>query len=265
MIFKPQTDLAILNYIANYIVQNDKVNWDFVNKHVNFTKTPTDIGYGLRPDHPLEKAAKNPGKGKLSKIDFEEYKSSGGPLHLEYVSELSGVPKEQLEILAKLYADPQRKVVSYWTMGFNQHVRGVWVNGLLYNVHLLIGKISEPGNGPFSLTGQPSACGTAREAGTFAHRLPADLVVKNKAHRDFSEKVWQLPEGTLPGKVGYHAVLQSRMLKDGKLNCYWVTSATTICRPGRTSMRRCTRDGATPITSSLSPTRTRRCRRWPPT
>ncbi|MFM1891902.1 MAG: hypothetical protein RLZ44_979, partial [Pseudomonadota bacterium] len=39
-----------------------------------------------------------------------------------------------------------------------------------------------------------------------------------------SEKVWQLPEGTLPGKVGYHAVLQSRMLKDGKLNCYWVTT-----------------------------------------
>ena len=30
--------------------------------------------------------------------------------------------------------------------------------------------------------------------------------------------------GTIPGKVGYHAVLQSRMLKDGKLNCYWVTT-----------------------------------------
>ena len=41
---------------------------------------------------------------------------------------------------------------------------------MIYNVHLLVGKISEPGNGPFSLTGQPSACGTAREVGTFAHR-----------------------------------------------------------------------------------------------
>ncbi|MCB1788875.1 MAG: molybdopterin-dependent oxidoreductase, partial [Gammaproteobacteria bacterium] len=47
VIFQPQTDLAILNYIANYIVQHDAVNWDFVNAHVNFTKTPTDIGYGL--------------------------------------------------------------------------------------------------------------------------------------------------------------------------------------------------------------------------
>jgi nitrate reductase NapA len=107
-------------------------------------------------------------------------------------------------------------------MGFNQHSRGVWANGLIYNIHLLMGKISEPGNSPFSLTGQPSACGTAREVGTFAHRLPADYVVFKKPHRDFAEKIWNLPEGTLPGKKGYHAVLQNRMLKDGKLNAYWV-------------------------------------------
>ncbi len=222
MIFKPQTDLAILNFIANYIIQNKAYNKDFIGKHVNFTKTVTDIGYGLRPEHPLEKKAKNPGKGKLTKISFEEYAKSVEPYTLEYVSELSGVPKEQLLKLAKVYADPKKKVASYWTMGFNQHTRGVWVNGLLYNVHLLMGKISEPGNSPFSLTGQPSACGTAREVGTFAHRLPADLVVKKKAHRDFAEKVWKLPEGTIPAKPGYHAVLQNRMLKDGKLNAYWV-------------------------------------------
>ena len=48
------------------------------------------------------------------------------------------------------------------------------------------------------------------------------MVVKKKAHRDYAEKVWKLPEGTIPGKVGYHAVLQNRMLKDGKLNAYWV-------------------------------------------
>ena len=221
MVFTPQTDLAILNYIANYIIQNKAYNKDFIGKHVNFTKTVTDIGYGLRPEHPLEK--KKTGKGgKLSKISFEEYAKSVSKYTLEYTSELSGVPKENLLRLAKVYADPNKKVSSYWTMGFNQHTRGVWVNGLLYNVHLLMGKISEPGNSPFSLTGQPSACGTAREVGTFAHRLPADLVVKKKAHRDFAEKIWKLPEGTIPAKPGYHAVLQNRMLKDGKLNAYWV-------------------------------------------
>lgn len=221
MIFTPQTDLAILNYIANYIVQNKAYSKDFIGKHVNFTKTPVDIGYGLRPDHPLEK--KKTGKGgKLSGISFEEYAKSLEPYTLEYTSELSGVPEKKLLRLAKLYADPEKKITSYWTMGFNQHTRGVWANNLMYNVHLLTGKISAPGNGPFSLTGQPSACGTAREVGTFSHRLPADYVVKKKGHRDLAEKIWKLPEGTIPGKPGYHAVLQNRMLKDGKLNAYWV-------------------------------------------
>jgi nitrate reductase NapA len=221
MVFKPQTDLAILNYIAHYIIETKAYNAEFLKKHVNFTKTPVDIGYGLRPNHPLEK--KKTGKGgKLSKISFEAYKKAVAKYTLDYVSKLSGVPKAQLLKLAKAYADPKKKVSSYWTMGFNQHVRGVWVNGLLYNVHLLMGKIAEPGNSPFSLTGQPSACGTAREVGTFAHRLPADLVVMKKAHREAAERIWKLPAGTIPGKPGYHAVLQHRMLKDGKLNAYWV-------------------------------------------
>jgi len=222
MVFTPQTDLAILNYIANYIIENKAYNEDFIGKHVNFNATTEDIGYGLRPTHALEKAAKNSGKGKFNKISFEEYAKSVSEYTLDYASELSGVPKEALLKLAKAYADPAKKVSSYWTMGFNQHTRGVWVNGLLYNVHLLMGKISEPGNSPFSLTGQPSACGTAREVGTFSHRLPADLVVKNESHRKFAEKIWKLPEGTIPAKPGYHAALQNRMLKDGKLNVYWV-------------------------------------------
>ncbi|BAO44836.1 nitrate reductase catalytic subunit NapA [Thiolapillus brandeum] len=221
MVFKPQTDLAILNYIANYIIQNKAYNKAFIDKHVQFNKTPTDIGYGLRASDPREKKAKNRMKGKLTKISFEDYAKSVEPYTLEKASKMSGVPKKQLERLAKVYADPKKKVTSLWTMGFNQHTRGVWVNGLCYNVHLLMGKISEPGNSPFSLTGQPSACGTAREVGTFSHRLPADLVVKKKAHRDIAEKIWKLPEGTINPKPGFHAVKMMRMLNDGVMNCYW--------------------------------------------
>ncbi|ROR32041.1 nitrate reductase catalytic subunit NapA [Inmirania thermothiophila] len=223
IVFRPQTDLAILNYIANHIIQTGRVNEAFVKDHVNFRIGVTDIGYGLRPDDPREKRAKNAANPAASKpITFEEYARFVSEYTLDKVSKMSGVPEKDLEALAELYADPKTKVTSFWTMGFNQHSRGTWVNNLIYNVHLLVGKISEPGNGPFSLTGQPSACGTAREVGTFAHRLPADLVVMKKEHRDIAEKIWKLPEGTIPGKPGYHAVLQNRMLKDGKLNVYWV-------------------------------------------
>ncbi len=233
MIFTPQADLAILNYIQNYIVNSGAVNQDFVKKHCEFAQTVEDIGFGLRPTHALEVKAINASHktGKdgaqdpaafKDKISFEDYKKLLEPYTLDYTAKISGVPKENLERLAKLYADPKKKIVSYWTMGFNQHARGTWVNNMIYNVHLLTGKISEPGNGPFSLTGQPSACGTAREVGTFAHRLPADMVVGNPKHREMTEGIWKLPAGTLNDKIGFHAVLQHRMLKDGKLNAYWV-------------------------------------------
>ena len=239
LIFKPQSDLAILNYICNYIIQSGAVNEAFVKAHVNFRKGVTDIGYGLRPNHPLEQNATQNGypgadgkpkgnPGASSPMTFEEFKAFVAEYTLDKAHEISGVPKDKLEALAKTYADPKTKVVSCWTMGFNQHSRGSWVNNMIYNVHLLVGKISEPGNGPFSLTGQPSACGTAREVGTFAHRLPADLVVTNPKHRETAEKLWKLPAGTVPDWVGLHAVAQSRALKDGKLNFYWTTTTNNM-------------------------------------
>jgi nitrate reductase NapA len=223
MIFTPQTDLAILNFIAHHIISTGRVNREFVDKHTVFKVGNPDIGYGLRPEHPLQKAAKNakePGGAKPS--NFDEFAKFVSTYTLEYTAKLSGVPANRLLQLAEMYADPKVKVMSFWTMGFNQHTRGVWCNNMVYNIHLLTGKISTPGNSPFSLTGQPSACGTAREVGTFSHRLPADMVVANPEHRKHTEHIWKVPEGTIPTTPGFHAVLQNRMLKDGKLNAYWV-------------------------------------------
>jgi nitrate reductase NapA len=222
--FTPQSDLAILNYVANHIITTGRVNQDFVDRHTTFLRGNTNIGYGLRPEHPLQKAAKNAGAnaGGAQPMTFDEYKQFVSAYDLETTARMSGVEKTRLQALAELYADPKVKVTSFWTMGFNQHTRGVWCNNLVYNLHLLTGKISTPGNSPFSLTGQPSACGTAREVGTFAHRLPADMVVTNPKHREHAEEIWKLPPGTIPDVPGYHAVLQNRMLKDGKLNAYWV-------------------------------------------
>ena len=168
--------------------------------------------------------------GKHWRITFEDFKKALQPYTLDFVAELAkGDPDESLEsfktklkLLADYYADPKRKVVSFWTMGFNQHVRGTWVNEQAYMVHLLMGKQAKPGNGAFSLTGQPSACGTAREVGTFAHRLPADMVVANPKHRARSEKLWKLPAKTLNPKVGSHITKMMRDLEDGKLKWLWV-------------------------------------------
>ncbi len=79
-------------------------------------------------------------------ISFEEYKKSLEPYTLDYVAKISkGNPdesiedfKKKLKALADLYIEKNRKVVSFWTMGMNQHTRGTWVNTLSYNVHFLI-------------------------------------------------------------------------------------------------------------------------------
>lgn len=229
LVFKPQSDLALLNAIANHIIKTGRVNKDFVGKHTVFKRGQSDIGYGLRPENPLQQKATGKEKpGDSTDMTFDEFAQFVSEYSFEKASEISGVEASHIEKLAEIYADPKTKVTSFWTMGFNQHTRGVWANNLIYNIHLLTGKISEPGNSPFSLTGQPSACGTAREVGTFSHRLPADMVVTNKEHRAKTEKIWNLPEGTISEKPGYHAVLQNRMLKDGKLNAYWVQTNNNI-------------------------------------
>ena len=223
MVFKPQTDLVILNYIANHIIRSGKVNREFVEKHTKFRRGHDNIGYGLRAEHPLQVAATHghDPEGGVD-IDFDEFARFVAPYTLERAVEMTGIERGWLEKLAELYADPGIKVMSFWTMGFNQHTRGTWANNMVYNIHLLTGKIATPGNSPFSLTGQPSACGTAREVGTFSHRLPADMVVANPEHRRHAEEIWKIPHGIIKDKPGYHAVEQNRALKDGKLNAYWV-------------------------------------------
>ena len=267
IIFKPQTDLAIMNYLAREIVSRDAVNWDFVNKHCAFTAGPTDIGYGMRGSDKFDYAAEKDVNGKELTmrldgdeaiaqgkqagatveqknrntpdkhwlISFEDFKKGVEPYTLDFVAELSKGDAEEslaefkrkLKLLADLYIEKSRKVVSFWTMGFNQHQRGTWVNEQAYTVHLLLGKQAMPGNGAFSLTGQPSACGTAREVGTFSHRLPADMVVNNPDHRAASEKIWKLPARTLNPKVGSHYTKLMRDLEDGQVKWAWVQ----VCNP----------------------------------
>ena len=217
MVFKPQTDLIILNAIANHVIKTNRVNKDFVSKHTVFKQGQTDIGYGLRPEHPLQQKATGKDKANdATDMTFDQFAAFVSGYTLRRAADKSGVPLNRIEALAELYANPKTKVMSLWTMGFNQHTRGVSADNLAYNLHLLTGKISQPGNSPFSLTGQPSACGTAREVGTFSHRLPADMVITNAEHRAKTEGSWRDPRHDLR-QARLSRGLRNRMLKDGKL------------------------------------------------
>ncbi|HYS43763.1 MAG TPA: molybdopterin-dependent oxidoreductase, partial [Geobacteraceae bacterium] len=247
--FKPQTDLAILNGIAHVIVREKLYDEEFIKKHVVFKKGKESIGYGLEEKYKFDDEPKA--------ITFEEYREFLKPYTPEHVSKLSGVPAKTIVEMAHMYADRKRKVNSLWTMGFNHHSRGTWANNLVYNVHLLTGKIGRPGENPLSLTGQPSACGTAREVGTFGHRLPADMVVTNPEHREKAAKIWGVPASKIPAKPGPHAVEMFRGLDRGEIKVMWIQVTNPfVSLPNLNRYRKAARkEGRFIVVSDIYPTR----------
>ncbi|MEJ4088797.1 molybdopterin-dependent oxidoreductase [Galbibacter orientalis] len=213
IIFNPQTDLAVANAICYELIKSGRVNEKFVSDYCVFKKGETDMGYGLEDNYSFT--------DKPALIDFEAYKDFLEDYTPEKVSKISGVSVKDIKYMASYYGDPNIKVMSLWCMGPNQHTRGTWMNNLIYNIHLLTGKISTPGNSPFSLTGQPSACGTVREVGTLTHKLPHG-VVTNKEHREFAAEIWGVPAENISPKPTYHTVEMFRALDRGDIMFMWI-------------------------------------------
>ncbi|MCB0759913.1 MAG: molybdopterin-dependent oxidoreductase [Flavobacteriales bacterium] len=213
IMFKPQTDLAVANSICYEIVNNGWVNERFIENHCNFSKGLTNIGYGMEDKYSFQ--------DKPEMIDFDTYKEFLKDYSPEKVEKISGVSARDIKYMASLYGDPNVKVMSLWCMGANQHTRGTWINNLIYNIHLLTGKISSPGNSPFSLTGQPSACGTVREVGTLTHKLPHGVVM-NEEHRKEAAKIWDVPINNIDPKPSYHTVEMFRALDRGEIRFMWI-------------------------------------------
>ncbi len=213
ILFAPQTDLAVANSICYEIIRNKWVNWDFVNRHVTFHKGKTNIGYGTEDHFSFQDQAET--------VDFQAYEKFLEDYTPEKVEKISRVPARDIKYLAALYGNPDLKVTSFWCMGMNQHTRGTWINNLVYNIHLLVGKISTPGNSPFSLTGQPSACGTVREVGTLTHRLPHGVVTDPK-DREMAAEIWQVPVKNIPSEPTYHTVEMFRALDRGDIRFMWI-------------------------------------------
>ena len=220
--FKPQSDLAIMNGIAHLLIKNGTYDAKFVERFCNFRQAPKDPT--ATPTAPLIGDA----------MTFDAYKAALEPYTPEHVEKISGVPAEKIRLLGELFGRKDIRITSVWCMGFNQHSRGTNANRLCHGIHLLSGHFGKPGDAPTSLTGQPSACGTAREVGTLCHFLPGGRLVANPDHRKDAEKFWNLPEGRINPKMGHHTVLMFEKFctptaKGGDITTLWVQ----VTNPGQ--------------------------------
>lgn len=256
VLFRPGGDLAIANGILNLLIRDGAVDRAFLEENCVFKRGIEDldaIGYGCFGDQ----SERYTFADKPSDSSFEELSAFVAEYTPERVEELSGVTPAQLATLARIYGDRNRGTVSLWCMGVNQHTRGTWMNNLINDLHLVTGKIGRPGANPFSLTGQPSACGTAREVGTLANRLPADMVVTNPDHRAKAESIWGLEAGTVNPVPGHHAVDLFRAFARGDVKALWVqTTNPWVSLPNLARFERKAGDGRFLVVSEIYPTPT---------
>ncbi|HET9293016.1 MAG TPA: molybdopterin-dependent oxidoreductase [Gemmatimonadales bacterium] len=215
----PHTALAIANGICQEIVTRKWQHEEFLNRHVAFKRGRTGLGFGsadgaLVDDEPID----------ATWGEFVAFLSEYRP---ERVEALSGLAAADIRWLASLYGDPQRRVMSVWGRDVHQDVRGTWTNNALYNLHLLVGKIATPGNGPLALTGQPSGGCAVHDAGTLTHTLPRGLV-QNEADRQRAAGIW----GVAVDKIDPHptapALSMFRRLEQGDIRFLWISATNPM-------------------------------------
>jgi anaerobic selenocysteine-containing dehydrogenase len=201
---KPGTDIALLNAMLNVMIAQGWINPRFIRSH-------TDNWEAVRKmaaDWPPSRAA-----------------------------EICGIPEDDIRRAASWFGQSAESL-SLWTMGVNQSTSGVAKNLALINLHLATGKISRPGSGPFSLTGQPNAMG-GREVGYLCGQLPGYRDVTNAQHRADIAQIWGVPSTRIQAERGLDAVKMFEALESGKVKALWIVGSNPLATmPNSNQVRR---------------------------
>ncbi len=192
----PGYDLAIMHAIARIIVKEGYTDEQFIKESVNFSD----------------------GKKKISYEDYKRFLEKFTP---EYAAKVAGVNPDDIVKAARWFGQSPT-AVTLWTMGVNQRTRGVWLNNLIHNLHLLTGKIGKPGCDSLSLTGQPNACGGVREGGGLCHILPGHRKIANPQHRKEIAAIWNVPVTNINPKPGKHTIALFEAVARGEIKALYV-------------------------------------------
>lgn len=189
----PGTDLALLNGLLHLLVENGAVDAEFIAQHTE--------GWDGMP----------------------EFLAGYAPA---VVAAITGLAEEDIRTAARWIGEA-REWMTLWTMGLNQSTHGTWNTNAICNLHLATGAICRPGSGPFSLTGQPNAMG-GREMGYMGPGLPGQRSVKSPADRDFVEKRWQLPPGSIRAEFGTGTVDMFAQMAAGNIKACWIICTNPV-------------------------------------
>lgn len=182
---QPGTDIYLYHALSRVLIEENYIDTEFINQYTD---------------------------------GFEALRSQVMSTSLEDYALQCDVPLQDIQLAARAIGKA-KGYISMWAMGLNQSVIGVKKNVALINLSLITGKIGKPGNGPFSLTGQPNAMG-GREVGGLANLLPAHLNLANAEHRKYVADFWGVP--TIQEKPGFTATEMFQHLASGKMKAIWI-------------------------------------------
>jgi len=187
----PQSDVALFNGLLSHLCGEGKIDGQFIHQHtenVNATLVAAN-------EWSLAKTA-----------------------------EACGLALPELEEFFSLFARHE-KVVTAFSMGVNQSMSGTDKVNAIINCHLLTGRISKKGAGPFSITGQPNAMG-GREVGGLANMLAAHMEIENPDHRVAVQGFWASPH--MAAKPGLKAVDMFEAVHDGRIKAIWIMATNPV-------------------------------------
>ena len=129
--------------------------------------------------------------------NFEALKNTVEKYTPEYVEKISGVPAEDLQRAARLYAKAKRANIAY-AMGLTQHISGTDNVKTMANLAMLCGNIGIEGGGVNPLRGQNNVQG-ACDMGGLPNVFPAYQQVANEEARKKFETAWKATLSPKPG------------------------------------------------------------------
>ncbi len=123
---------------------------------------------------------------------FEEFKATVEKYTPEIVSEITGVPVEDLQRAAEILA-LNKPMAVIWAMGITQHTTGVMNVLSLGNLQMLLGNMGLEGGGVNPLRGQNNVQG-ACDMGALPNVFPGYQAVTDPDARDKFNTAWQLSD-----------------------------------------------------------------------
>lgn len=181
---KPGTDIALLNGLMHVILREGWQDEEFI-------------------------AGRTEG--------FDDLKAMVGKYTPEVVSEITGVPAEDIEKAARMMSENHPGALLY-AMGITQHIVGVANVMSCANLQMVLGNMGVPGGGVNPLRGQNNVQG-ACDLGGLPNVYPGYQRVTDAAIQTKFEDAWGV---SLPNQVGLTVTEMLKAAEEGQVRCLYV-------------------------------------------